>query len=53
MEKYFDELGAKRKSYLKVEFVADSISLDIPTPEGVNVEEWNITPLFLPKVYHV
>ena len=33
-----------------MEFVDDSISLDIPMPDGVNVEEWNIVPLVPPMV---
>ena len=50
MKKYFEELEAKRKSHLEVEFIADFISLDIPMPEGVDVEEWNLLPLVPPKV---
>ena len=35
---------------MEVEFIAESISLDIPILNGVNVEEWNITPLVPPMV---
>ena len=35
---------------MMLEFVDDSISLDIPMPDGVNVEEWNIAPLVPPMV---
>ena len=50
MKKHFDEIAARRKSYLDVEFVVDSISLDIPMPDGINVQEWNLAPLVPPKV---
>ena len=49
-KQYFHELGAKRKSYLMIEFVADSVSLNIPMPGGVDVKEWNLTPLVPPMV---
>ena len=33
-----------------MEFVADSVSLNIPMPDGVDVKEWNLSPLVPPKV---
>ena len=49
-KKYFSEMGAEEKSYIDVEFNDDAIVLNIPMPEGTDIEEWKLIPLVPPKV---
>ena len=50
VKQYFEDKGAKERSYLQVEFKEKSISLDIPMREGVLVDEWKLTALVPPHV---
>ncbi|XP_064386403.1 uncharacterized protein LOC135334925 isoform X3 [Halichondria panicea] len=49
--KYFENLGAKEKLNMAVEFDDCNIALDIPLPNGVEVDEWSLVPLVLPKIF--
>ena len=44
------ENGAREGPYIEVEYEQDKISLDIPMPEGVVIDEWKIKPLVPPNV---
>ena len=48
MKQYFEDKGAKERSYIEVEFKEKSISLNIPMLEGVTVNEWKLTALVPP-----
>ena len=50
VKQYFEEMGAKERAHLEVEFKEKSISLDIPMREGVAVNEWKLTALVPPHV---
>ncbi len=47
---YFEELGAKERSHMDVEFKKDKITLDIPMAGGVTIGEWNLLPSVPPCV---
>ncbi len=49
-KEYFDDLGAKERSHLEVEFKKDKIILDIPMTGGVTIGEWNLIPTVTPCV---
>ena len=46
----YSEKGALVGPHQPVEFEADTISLDIPMPEGLSIKGWKITPLIRPVV---
>ena len=46
-------MGAKEKLNLELEFDDSNISLDIPLPSGVDVNEWSLVPHVLPMVMFV
>ena len=49
--------GAVLGLYQPLEFERESISLDIPMPDGISISGWKITPLIRPVVssceYHI
>ena len=43
-------MGATEKLAMALEFDDSNITLDIPLPNGVEVDEWSLVPLVLPMV---
>ena len=48
--KHFKNMGATENLTMALEFDDPNITLDIPLPSGVEVDEWSLVPLFLPMV---
>ena len=50
MKEEYERKGAVLGLYQPMEFEGESISLDIPMPDGLSVNGWKITPLIRPVV---
>ena len=51
VRQHFTKKGAINGPYLGIEFGEDRIELNIPMPEGININGWRITPLVPPVVH--
>ncbi len=52
MEQFYERKGAEKGSHLAIEFEypSETISLDIPMPNGIEQDGWRIYPLVTPVV---
>ena len=46
----YERKGAVLGLYQPLEFEGESVSLDIPMPDGISISGWKITPLMCPVV---